>query len=42
MGKKIRFWNAPDNLNSWKIFIGLGVDYINTDQVGEISPFLGQ
>jgi alkaline phosphatase len=40
LGKKIRFWNAPDNLKSWEIFIGLGVDYINTDHVAELTAFL--
>ena len=40
LGKKIRFWNAPDNLKSWKTFISLGVDYINTDHIMEITQFL--
>lgn len=40
MGKKIRFWNAPDNLKSWKEFIGLGVDYINTDHISELTAFV--
>jgi alkaline phosphatase len=26
--KKIRFWNAPDNINSWQTFMRLQVDYI--------------
>ena len=38
-GKTIRFWNAPDNLNSWYEFIERGVDYINTDRIFEISAF---
>jgi alkaline phosphatase len=41
-GKKIRFWNAPDDENSWKVFIQLGVDYINTDKIEELSKFLGK
>lgn len=40
LGKKIRFWNAPDNNNSWKIFTQLGIDYINTDHIDELSAFL--
>jgi alkaline phosphatase len=40
LGKKIRFWNAPDNLKSWKMFITLGVDYINTDHISELSGFV--
>ncbi|HEX2533628.1 MAG TPA: alkaline phosphatase [Chitinophagaceae bacterium] len=39
-GKPVRFWNAPDILNSWYGLMELGVDYINTDAVEEISAFL--
>jgi len=31
-GLKIRFWNAPDNPETWSAFIKLGIDFINTDQ----------
>lgn len=41
-GKKIRFWNAPDLPNSWQVFMNLGVDYINTDHIDELSSFLQQ
>ncbi|RYY52675.1 MAG: alkaline phosphatase, partial [Chitinophagaceae bacterium] len=41
-GKKVRFWNAPDILNSWYAFLDEGVDYINTDQVAAISRFFEQ
>ena len=40
--KKIRFWDAPDNENSWKTFMKLGVDYINTDHIPELAGFLNQ
>lgn len=40
--KKIRFWNAPDILNSWYHFMKMGVDYINTDHIDEISVFMKQ
>lgn len=40
LGKKIRFWNAPDNSNSWNTFMKLKVDYINTDHISELSRFL--
>jgi hypothetical protein len=40
MGKKIRFWNAPDNPNAWKQLMELGVDYINTDHVKEAAEFV--
>lgn len=38
--KKIRFWNAPDNWNAWTFFSSIGVDYINTDHINELSSFL--
>ncbi|HPN58970.1 MAG TPA: alkaline phosphatase, partial [Chitinophagaceae bacterium] len=41
-GKKIRFWNAPDGLNSWYAFTSMGVDYINTDQVEGLGTFFRQ
>ena len=39
-GKKIRFWNAPDLLNSWYQLTELGVDYLNTDDIPGVSAFL--
>lgn len=42
LGKKVRFWNAPDIINSWYSFMQLGVDYINTDQVTAMATFLKQ
>lgn len=40
--KKIRFWNAPDNLNAWYAFMRLGVDYINTDKTAAAASFMRQ
>ena len=40
LGKTIRFWNAPDNLDAWQQLMRLKVDWINTDQVKECSAFL--
>jgi alkaline phosphatase len=42
LNKKVRFWNAPDIINSWYGFMSLGVDYINTDQIKPLSTFLRQ
>lgn len=42
LGKKIRFWNAPDNENAWQTFMRLGVDFINTDKIAELSGFLAK
>jgi alkaline phosphatase len=41
-GKPFRFWNAPDNINSWYALMELGVGYINTDHIPELGTFLQQ
>ena len=41
-GKKIRFWNAPDNLAAWQLMEELGVDFINTDKIQELSGYLNE
>ena len=41
MGKPFRFWATPDTETSWKLFMELGVDYINTDKVEGLAEFLG-
>lgn len=38
--KKIRFWNSPDDVNSWNIFIKMKIDYINTDHIVRLAEFL--
>ncbi|RDC62954.1 alkaline phosphatase [Adhaeribacter pallidiroseus] len=38
--QKIRFWATPDNVNSWKTLMQLGVDYIGTDDVTNLTTFL--
>ncbi len=40
LGKPIRLWNAPDRPEAWKMLRGLKADWINTDQVGELSSYL--
>ena len=40
INKKIRFWNAPDTSNAWRILMNLKVDYINTDHIPELSSYL--
>ena len=39
-GKPFRFWANPDTEAGWKFLMDVGVDYINTDQVLELSSFL--
>ena len=38
--KKIRFWGCPDNIHTWKTFMDLQVDYINTDHIEKLADFL--
>ncbi|GAB3253191.1 hypothetical protein GCM10027347_12840 [Larkinella harenae] len=38
--KKIRFWATPDNINTWKTLMNLGVDFINTDRIAPLGEFL--
>ncbi|MDQ3290679.1 MAG: alkaline phosphatase, partial [Bacteroidota bacterium] len=40
LNKKWRFWATPDNVNSWKTLMNLGVDYIGTDDVNGLTTFL--
>ncbi|MCF0073383.1 phosphatidylinositol-specific phospholipase C/glycerophosphodiester phosphodiesterase family protein [Dyadobacter sp. CY261] len=40
LGKKVRVWATPDNINSWKTMMALGVDYLNTDKVRELGDYL--
>ncbi len=39
-GKRIRFWATPDNVNTWKTLMTMGVDYINTDNLSGLGQFL--
>ena len=38
--KPIRFWGAPDTNEAWSELIRLGVDYINTDRIADLSGYL--
>lgn len=42
LNKKIRFWGAPDFVNAWYQLMHLGVDYINTDHIYELSSFFNK
>lgn len=39
-GKKVRFWANPDTEEGWQMLLDLGVDFINTDRLKELSTFL--
>ncbi len=40
LNQKLRFWATPDNVNTWKTLMQLGVDYIGTDDVTNLTTFL--
>jgi alkaline phosphatase len=40
--KKVRFWNAPDNINSWNTFMKMKIDFINTDHIRQLADHLKQ
>jgi alkaline phosphatase len=40
LGKPIRFWATPDNINAWYHLMKLKVDYLNTDHINEMAAFL--
>jgi len=42
LGKKVRFWNAPDDTEAWNILMRMKVDYINTDSIVKLSNFLNK
>jgi Glycerophosphoryl diester phosphodiesterase family len=38
-GRRVRFWDAPDNLNFWRAIRAAGVDLINTDNLPGVADF---
>jgi L-ascorbate metabolism protein UlaG (beta-lactamase superfamily) len=42
LNKRIRFWNAPDDVNAWETFMSMGVDFINTDHIVKFAEFINQ
>jgi alkaline phosphatase len=40
MGKKIRFMDTPDNINTWKILMSLEVDFLDTGKVVQMGDYL--
>jgi Glycerophosphoryl diester phosphodiesterase family len=38
-GRRVRFWNAPDNQNFWQAMHVAGVDLINTDDLPGVAIF---
>lgn len=42
MGKKIRFWAAPDSQRGWKKLMELKADIIGTDHIADVVQFIRQ
>lgn len=40
LGKKIRFYDTPDNIHTWKIMMALQVDYLDTGNVIKMGDYL--
>ncbi len=40
LGKPVRFWASPDNINAWYQLMKLKVDYLNTDLIAQMGVFL--
>lgn len=40
IGKKIRFWNTPDNSNAWETYMKMHIDYLNTDHIVQLAEYL--
>ena len=40
MGKPVRLWAHPDFPEAWQAMMDLGLDYINTDKINQLSDFL--
>lgn len=39
-GRRLRFWNTPDNPTVWRVLIEAGVDVIGTDDLETLEAFL--
>lgn len=39
-GRRVRFWATPDHADAWAVLHELGVDLINTDDLGGLAAFL--
>ncbi len=39
---QVRFWAIPDKVTAWDVMNEAKVDFINTDQLGELATFLAK
>lgn len=40
LNKPFRFWGCPDTVSAWEAFIKMGIAFINTDHVEQLSAFM--
>jgi len=40
LNKPFRFWGCPDTVAAWEVFIKMGIAFINTDHIEQLSDFL--
>ena len=40
IGRKVRIWGVPDNVNTWKTQMNMGADFIGTDKIETFTDFL--
>lgn len=40
LGKPVRFWDSPDEINAWYQLMHRRVDYLNTDHITSLAAFL--
>ena len=40
LNKPFRFWGCPDTVLAWEVFIKMGIAFINTDHIEQLSDFL--
>lgn len=39
-GRRLRFWNTPDNAEAWGLLLDAGIDLINTDDLPGLRAFM--
>jgi len=40
LNKPFRFWGCPDTVVAWEVFMKMGIAFINTDHIEQLSGFL--
>lgn len=40
LGRQVRLYNSPERVSTWQQLVSADLDFIGTDQIGELSAFL--